>query len=132
VHFNIDYTYTDTESEYSGRPGVKLPLQMRPEHQAQFNIRYASDTIFAQLQCSYRVEQLGGVDVEEWRDRYDFDQYTVSFTGSYQAAKRIRAFVNVHNLFNLSENRSYLGNESRPVAYNWNPRRFNVGIRMEL
>jgi len=132
VSFNIDYTYTDSESEYPGRPTVKLPMQVTPEQKVQLNIQYNSKSVFAQLQCGYRVEQLVGIDVETWRDRYDFDQYWVSFTSSYSMTNGIRAFVNVHNLLNTSGQRSYLGSESRPIGYNWDPRRFNIGLRVEL
>ena len=132
VHFNLDYTYTHTETEYPSRPRITMPLQKYPDHRTQFNLRYASKKIFAQLQCSYQVEQLGNIDKEVWRDRYDFDKVWMNFTGSYSMTRKVRAFVNVHNVLNVPAHRSYIGSESRPADYNWDPRRFNVGFRLEL
>ena len=132
VSFNLDYTYNHSETEYPSRPGTTLPVQATPEHGLQFNVRYASERIFAQLHCSYRDEQLGRIGYETWRDRYDFDQFSVSFSGSYSVTKKIRIFLNIHNLLNEPAGRSYLGDQSRPSAYNWDPRRFNFGLRVEL
>ena len=132
VSFNVNYAYNRTETVYPGRPGVTLPVPAYPEHGFQFNLRYSSDRIFAQLTSAYRGEQLGGIDDETWRDRYDYEQVWVSLAGSYSVTKSIRAFVNVHNLFDVPGLRSYLGDPSRPTGYGHDTRRFNVGLRFEL
>jgi len=114
------------------RPGTTMPLQGFPEHGFQLHIRYVSENVFAQLACHYRSEQLGRIGYEVWRDRYDFEQYRISFSGSYSVTNRIRILLNIHNVLNAPGLRSYLGDPSRPSGHGYDPRRFNVGLRFEI
>lgn len=127
--WNVNYTYTKSETDVPDLAGATRPLSNQSPHTYNSQLYYEKSGLSLRLAINYRAafidEYQSEADGERWRDKAT----QVDFSASYAVSPQMRLFVDLVNL-NNAPLRSYFGRNrsDRPEQVEWYSMRGHAGI----
>lgn len=138
LSLNAQYRYQTSETEYPDRPGVTLPMPIRPEHDFELNLTYRKAGFYAQLEVDYRGSNLRRINEDIRLDQYNAGRTRVDFTSSYQLTDGIRLVFEVRNLAsNFSQDRrrggrTFFGDGVWLAEYGYDLRTYSFALKFDI
>lgn len=117
LYFN--YTYTDSEMELAGRPGVRL--QGQSEHLGNLAVSYEKGGFSGRVSLNYHGEYTVGIGDSPASDVFIDEHLQVDLAGRQRITRKLSVFF---ELINLTDEpyRVYQGSPDRPIQeeyYKW-------------
>lgn len=131
--FDVNYTYTKSETTLPGRLGESPTLANQSPHTFNAQVYYEKSGASFRLAANYRSPYIDDytedADGDRWRDR----AFNMKLNASYAITPAARIFLEVTNLTN-DPLRYYVGEgrDDRPEQVEYYSRRGNVGIHWSV